>query len=161
VIGPGRAVVVGLQSDGERLEAARRIGAWETLAAEASDPVTAVRELTGGDGADLVIEATADSGVVPQAIGMVRQGGTVIMAGSGYRGKPVTFEPWNVVRDEITLRGTEGFTRSDYLNALSLIERGKMGVEHIVSAEMPLSRINDACEMARDKRAIKIVLKTD
>jgi len=127
--------------------------------ADTTDPITAVRDLTDGAGADLVIEATADSDVVPQALHMVRQGGTVIMAGSGYKGKPVTVEPWNVVRDEITIRGTEGFTRNDYLNALGLLSVGKFRVDPIVTHEMPLTQINEACEIVERKQAIKIVLR--
>lgn len=158
--GAGRAIVAGLSSDGFRLAAAVRIGATDTVVANDADPVYSVRKLTNGVGADLVIEATADSEAVTQALAMVRQGGTVVMAGSGYKGKPVRFEPWNVVRDEITIRGTEGFTRSDYHNALFLIEHGMMGYNEIVTSVMPLAKINEACELVDKKQAIKIVLTT-
>jgi L-iditol 2-dehydrogenase len=80
------------------------------------------------------------------------------MAGSGYKGKPVTFEPWNIVRDEITIRGTEGFTKVDYLNALNLLSTGKLDVKPIVTHEMPLTQINEACELVTGKQAIKVVL---
>ena len=133
-------------------------GASETIDADATDPVEAVRHITKGVGADLVIEAAADSDAVPQALKMVRQGGTVIMAGSGYKGKPVTFEPWNIVRDEITIRGTEGFTKVDYLNALNLLSTGKLDVKPIVTHEMPLAQINEACELVNAKQVIKVVL---
>ena len=108
-----------------------------------------------------MIEATADSDAVPRALKMVRQGGTVIMAGSGYKGKPVTFEPWNVVRDEITIRGTEGFTKVDYLNALNLLSTGKLDVKPVVTHEMPLAQINEACELVHAKQAIKVVLTVE
>lgn len=156
--GAGKTVVIGLGSDGLRLKAARACGATETINAETRDPVDAVREITGGAGADLVIEAAADSEAVPQALRMVRQGGTVIMAGSGYKGKPVTFEPWNVVRDEITIRGTEGFTKADYLNTLALLSTGKLDIQPVVTHEMPLTKINEACELVNAKQAIKVVL---
>ena len=154
----GRAIVIGLRSDELRLRAAKAIGASETIDADTTDPVEAVRHITKGIGADLVIEAAADSDAVPQALKMVRQGGTVIMAGSGYKGKPVTFEPWNIVRDEITIRGTEGFTKVDYLNALNLLSTGKLDVKPIVTHEMPLTQINEACELVTVKQAIKVVL---
>ena len=157
--GAGKTIVIGLASDEMRLRAARICGASEIVRADTTDPIKAVRDLTDGAGADLVIEATADSDVVPQALQMVRQGGTVIMAGSGYKGKPVTFEPWNVVRDEITIRGTEGFTRNDFLNALGLLSVGKFRVDPIVTHEMPLTQINQACELVERKQAIKIVLR--
>jgi L-iditol 2-dehydrogenase len=157
--GAAKTVVIGLASDEMRLGTASRCGASEVVRADTTDPVTAVRALTEGVGADLVIEAAADSSAVPQALQMVRQGGTVIMAGSGYQGNPVRFEPWNVVRDEITIRGTEGFTQPDFLNALRLLSLGKLSVAPIVTHEMPLAHINDACELVERKQAIKIVLR--
>jgi len=157
--GAGKTVVMGLASDEMRLRAARLCGASEVVRADTTDPIEAVRDLTEGAGADLVIEAAADSSAVPQALQMVRQGGTVIMAGSGYKGKPVTFEPWNVVRDEITIRGTEGFTQNDFMNALRLLSAGKLRVAPIVTHEMPLTQINEACELVEQKQAIKIVLR--
>ncbi len=156
--GAGTTIVVGLTSDALRLQAARTCGATHTVNADETDMVKAVRDLTGGTGAGLVIEATADSGVVPLALAMVRQSGTVIMAGSGYKGRPVTFEPWNVVRDEITIRGTEGFTHADYLAALRLLETRQYRVEPVVTEIMPLGEINTACAMVEQKQAIKIVL---
>lgn len=159
--GAGRAMVIGLGSDELRLRAAEASGASEAIDADATDSVEAVRRFTKGVGADLVIEATADSDAVPQALKMVRQGGTVIMAGSGYKGKPVTFEPWNVVRDEITIRGTEGFTKLDYLNALNLLSTGKLDVNPVVTHEIPLAQINEACELVHAKQAIKVVLTVE
>ena len=159
--GAGRAIVIGLGSDELRLRAAEASGASEVIDADATDSVEAVRRLTKGVGADLVIEATADSDAVPRALKMVRQGGTVIMAGSGYKGKPVTFEPWNVVRDEITIRGTEGFTKADYLNALNLLSAGKLDIKPVVTHEIPLAQINEACELVHTKQAIKVVLTVE
>jgi threonine dehydrogenase-like Zn-dependent dehydrogenase len=55
--GAGRAIAIGLRSDELRLRAATASGASETIDADATDPVEAVRHITKGVGADLVIEA--------------------------------------------------------------------------------------------------------
>ena len=53
----GARTIVAIDVDDRKLEWARRFGATHTVNAAATDPVEAVRQLTGGFGADLVVEA--------------------------------------------------------------------------------------------------------
>lgn len=56
-LGAGQVIVVGVAGDEKRLALAREMGADTAVTAvEGSDPVQVVRDLTGGLGADLVIE---------------------------------------------------------------------------------------------------------
>ena len=107
--------MIGFSSDKERLELAKELGATDVIEADKVDPVEAINEMTKGDGADVVVEATGDVNAVTQAMEMAGAGGLVLMGGSGFGGKSVSFKPWNVVRDEKMLKGLQGFEWADYL----------------------------------------------
>jgi 2-desacetyl-2-hydroxyethyl bacteriochlorophyllide A dehydrogenase len=156
--GPSYTLMVGLSIDEERLELAKKVGASEIIKGDVIDPVQRTDELTKGRGADLVIEATGRVDAVTQAIEMTGPGGLCLMGGSGFLGQPVSFKPWNVVRDEKRIKGLQGFTWADYLLALDLYSLGKIRIEPVISHTFKLSDINQACDLAEQRKAIKIVL---
>ncbi len=156
--GPSHVVMVGLSTDRERLELARTLGATEIIEGDARDPVLRIEELTGGRGADLVIEATGRVEAVAQGIEMTGAGGLCLMGGSGFLGRSVSFRPWNVVRDEKQIKGLQGLTWADYLLALDLCSRGRIAIRPIISHRMKLGDINRACVLAEQRKACKIVL---
>jgi threonine dehydrogenase-like Zn-dependent dehydrogenase len=49
----------------------------------------------------------------------------------------------------------------DYLNALNLLSAGKLDVKPVVTHEIPLAQINEACELVHAKQAIKVVLTVE
>lgn len=156
--GASYVVMVGLSTDEERLKLSKKLGANETIEADKVNPVQRVEELTKGRGADVVIEATGRVEAVTQAIEMAGAGGLCLIGGSGFLGKPVSFEPWNMVRDEKVIKGLQGLTWADYLLALELYFRGKIKIKPIITHTFKLEDINQACVLSEQKKAIKIVL---
>jgi S-(hydroxymethyl)mycothiol dehydrogenase len=63
----GAAVVIGVDLDAKKLALATSFGATHTVDAGATDPVEAIRSLTGGNGADVCIEAVGHPAVMEQA----------------------------------------------------------------------------------------------
>src|SRR5881275_446052 len=63
----GAATVIGVDLDPRKLELARSFGATHVVDASTTDPVEAVREATGGNGADVCIEAVGNPKVMEQA----------------------------------------------------------------------------------------------
>ncbi len=63
----GAAVVIAVDKDPRKLELARQFGATHTVDAGTGDPVEAIRGLTGGNGADVCIEAVGNPAVMEQA----------------------------------------------------------------------------------------------
>lgn len=155
--GPSHAVMVGLSADEERLELARKLGASEVLKGDMVDPVQRIDDLTRGRGADLVIEATGRVNAVTQAIEMTAPGGLCLVGGSGFLGQPVSFKLWNVVRDEKRIKGLQGFSWEDYLLALELYSQGKIKIKPLITHTFKLTDFNQACLLAEQKKAIKIV----
>jgi threonine dehydrogenase-like Zn-dependent dehydrogenase len=124
--GAGTIVVTGLARDAAKLALATRFGADATVDVESEDPRERVREVTGGLGADVVIEVTSyATAPVAAALDYVRPGGTVVLAGvKGFKAIP-DFVSDKIVLNEITVRGAIGVTSSGYRSAIRLIESGK------------------------------------
>src|SRR3990170_10503 len=77
----GAARIIAVDVDLRKLEWAQRMGATHTVDASRTDPVEAVRELTGGFGADVVIDAVGRPETYRQAFYMRDLAGTVVLVG--------------------------------------------------------------------------------
>ena len=77
----GASVVIGVDIDAGKLELARSFGATEVVDASATDPVEAIRALTGGNGADVCIEAVGNPKVMEQAFFARDLAGTLVQVG--------------------------------------------------------------------------------
>jgi threonine dehydrogenase-like Zn-dependent dehydrogenase len=83
MLGAGTLVAIDLSE--HRLTMARRLGADHALDARrttAAERLAAVRELTGGRGADVVVECAGVPQVIPEALEMLRPGGMLVEAGN-------------------------------------------------------------------------------
>ena len=77
----GAARIIAVDVDDRKLETARRLGATHTVNSSATDPVAVIRELTGGHGADVVIEAVGRPETYKQAFYARDLAGTVVLVG--------------------------------------------------------------------------------
>ncbi|MGC0420617.1 S-(hydroxymethyl)mycothiol dehydrogenase [Embleya sp. AB8] len=77
----GAARIIAVDLDERKLEWARRAGATHTVNSTAGDPVEAIRELTGGFGADVVIDAVGRPETYKQAFYARDLAGTVVLVG--------------------------------------------------------------------------------
>ncbi|MFE7928220.1 S-(hydroxymethyl)mycothiol dehydrogenase [Streptomyces sp. NPDC057456] len=77
----GAAKIIAVDIDDRKLATARRLGATHTVNSRESDPVEAIRELTGGFGADVVIEAVGRPETYRQAFYARDLAGTVVLVG--------------------------------------------------------------------------------
>jgi S-(hydroxymethyl)mycothiol dehydrogenase len=77
----GAAKVIAVDVDDRKLETARTMGATHTVNSKETDPVEAIRELTGGFGADVVIEAVGRPETYKQAFYARDLAGTVVLVG--------------------------------------------------------------------------------
>ncbi len=155
---PVNLIMVGLPDDTERLAAAKQLGATHIVVDGEQNPVDAIMEITGGEGVDFAVEATGKPEAIPNAVDALAGGGLLLMAGSGYRGEEIHFKPWNFVRDSKGIHTVQGFRAPDYLLMQDLYRAGKLQFDPIITHTMQLEQINEACDLAKAKRAIKIVL---
>ena len=111
--------------DATRLALARRFGADVSVDVAVDDPVAALRELTGGRLADVVVDVTAKAPeALRQAVALARPGGTVVVA--GVRGTPVEhFDADLLVYKELRVLGAFGVDVEEYRAALDLLASGR------------------------------------
>ncbi|HET6833673.1 MAG TPA: zinc-binding dehydrogenase [Acidimicrobiales bacterium] len=124
--GAGFVLVTGSgPRDAERLALAPRFGADLVVDVARSDPVRGLRDATGGRGADVVVDVTANApAAFGQAIDLARPGGTVVVA--GMRGfAPVDgFVPDVIVAKELKVLGALGVDAAAYRAAFALLVAG-------------------------------------
>ncbi|MFJ9852389.1 S-(hydroxymethyl)mycothiol dehydrogenase [Streptomyces sp. NPDC101150] len=77
----GARRVIAIDLDDGKLDAAERFGATDTVNSRGTDPVEAVRGLTGGHGADVVIDAVGRPETYTQAFYMRDLAGTLVQVG--------------------------------------------------------------------------------
>jgi alcohol dehydrogenase len=147
--GAARVIVTGLERDAARLELASRLGADLALTAEHGNLVERVMALTGGVGADLVLDVTGDSGSPVTSVTLVRTRGTLVLAGlSGGRSSELVLD--DVVNREIRLQGAFVKGEGAFRSALALAERlpADHPIDEVVSHVFPLAQADKAIEAA-------------
>jgi S-(hydroxymethyl)mycothiol dehydrogenase len=77
----GAGTVIAVDIDDRKLEGARKLGATHTVNSKSSDPVQAIQDLTGGFGADVVIDAVGRPETWKQAFYARDLAGTVVLVG--------------------------------------------------------------------------------
>ena len=77
----GASTIIAVDLDPGKLELAKRFGATDTVDASKQDPVEAIRALTGGNGADVCIEAVGNPKVMEQAFFARDLAGTLVQVG--------------------------------------------------------------------------------
>jgi len=77
----GAAKIIAVDLDDRKLATARKLGATHTVNSKETDPVEAIRELTGGFGADVIIEAVGRPETYKQAFYARDLAGTVVLVG--------------------------------------------------------------------------------
>lgn len=144
--GAGCVVVTGLERDARKLDLAREFGADVTVVADRDDVRAAVREATGGRGADVVVDVTSyATSAVTQAIDLASRGGRVVLAGTKGLGTPVPdFYSDKIVLKELTLMGALGVDRESYGRAVRLIESGRYPLERMHTRTLPLAEAERA-----------------
>ncbi len=79
--GAAKIIIVVADGDAYRLSLARRLGADFTVNGATDDPVAAIRELTHGAMADVVIEATGVPAVMEPCVNSLKKNGRLSLAG--------------------------------------------------------------------------------
>jgi len=156
----GFAHVVVCDLDETRLEVAAALGADVIAHAPSDSFVEAVRRVTRGAGAELVVEATGLDQRRADCVEAVRYGGRIGFFGLPEHAGPVPFPLAQAFRRACTIEMAgnaqlEPGLRS-FRESLDLISSGAITVEHMLEPRFSLLRFQEAFEAARDHVGVKI-----
>ncbi len=136
------ASVIAIARRRAKLEFTTRLGADHIVATEESpDAVDAVRALTGGRGADVVIEAVGLPATWQWAVSMLRRGGVVNFFGGPPSGTHVDLDTNLLHYSELTCLASFHHTPRAFRQALDIIESGGVTAKDFVHAEEPLENL--------------------
>lgn len=145
----GATVVATSKSEG-KLSLSRRYGADFVVDARDPGAVGAIQELTGGEGADLVIESAGSHETVRQALELVRPGGRILQF--GISSSPINdLKLYPIYFNEITLIGSRALQPADYPPAIDLVAKGKIDVASLITHQYSLDDIAGAFKMIAGK----------
>jgi alcohol dehydrogenase len=152
------SLVVAIDMAPARLDAAKQFGADVVINNAEQDPIAAVRELTGGLGADVAIEAVGVPATFELAVDLVRPAGRV--ANIGVHGKPATLHLEELWIRNVTI--TTGLVDAySTRTLLQLIGAGQLDPRDLVTHRFALEDIEHAYEVfaaAADTGALKVVM---
>lgn len=111
-----------VDTDNSRLDLARRLGAEEVINSSQADPAQALQTLLGGVQSAIIASPSANS--FEQGVRSLKRDGTCVLVGLTPQSFPVDI--FNMVLNELTIRGSIVGTRADLLKALEFAATDKV-----------------------------------
>jgi threonine dehydrogenase-like Zn-dependent dehydrogenase len=137
------------------LEAARRMGAAEAIAMDDHwRIIDTVRELTGGDFCERVIEATGKQWPLDLSAELTRERGRLVIAGYHQDGpRQVSMQLWNWRGlDVINAHEREQAVYVAGMRAaVKAVAAGRLDLDGLITHSYPLERLGDALDATRDR----------
>ena len=147
----------------ERLALARRLGA-DAAAAPGEATRNAVAELSGNLGADAVFDTVGGAGPLEAALAVSRPGGAVVLfahAAPEDPGERAGFDLNAFFKAERRLLASYSSSLADQREAYRLLVSRRLDPSPLVTHRLPLSRFQEAVDLARERRALKVLLVPD
>jgi len=154
----GATKIIIIEQSPARIKAAEKMGAV-VVDFSKCDAVEKVMELTGGCGADIVIEASGNAKAFLQTIDLLRGGGTIVCIGLGPN-PVIDFNYQAAIYKEATIKTVARY-RHVYPRCISGLEAGLLSTEGIITHEYGYEDIQEAYVFAVNNKdiAIKTIIK--
>ncbi len=155
------ATIIAVDGVESKLQTALEFGATHAVSA-GSGAVERIRNLTGGRGADFVIECVGIPALQEECLAAARPGGTVVLAGIAPMGSGTNFPGAVLTRQEKTVMGCYYGTADparDFPLYGQWYREGRLPLDRLVSHRYPLDQINQAyADLIEGKNARGVVV---
>jgi len=159
----GARQIIAIDQFGQKRQMAMRVGATHFINSSETDPVKAVKELTGGAGVDHAFEAVGNAKLCRQAIESLAIRGTATIVGVLPPDATIEF-PWMALRPECKVQtsrmGSNRF-RIDIPHYLDFYKQGRLDLDAMVTKTGHLSDINEAFRAMKAGEVARTVLTFD
>lgn len=160
----GAGMIIAFELSEIRIELAKKMGADyvlnpRKLKEEGVEPYEKILELTGGEGADIHVEAAgAPSQTLPQMQRSLAVGGKIAWIGRAPQEVPIYLEVFQVRRAQ--LFGSQGHSGwGNFRNVIRLMAAGKIDMTRIITSRFRLEEVEKAFERAKKRIDGKITIK--
>ncbi|UJW30103.1 zinc-dependent alcohol dehydrogenase family protein [Saccharothrix sp. AJ9571] len=153
-LGAERIIAMSRHESRQRL--ARQFGATDIVTERGDDGVAAVKDLTGGIGADAVLECVGTDQAMRQALRSARPGGNV-----GFVGVPheVAIDGQELFFSHVGLRGGPAPVRRYLPDLIERVVSGRIDPGQVFDLTLPLDQVAEGYAAMDERRAIKTLLK--
>jgi L-iditol 2-dehydrogenase len=138
------ARVVAIARRQQQIDTAIRLGADESVILDLDQPertLARIRQVTGGRGADIVIEAVGQPAAWELATQSARKGGIVNFFGGCASGTRVGLDTQLLHYSEITCKASFHHTPDHIRRSLEIVASGRVNANHLVNREEPLDNL--------------------
>jgi S-(hydroxymethyl)glutathione dehydrogenase/alcohol dehydrogenase len=156
----GAAEILAIDPSADKRELVAKFGATRAVAPD--EAKAAMKELTGRQGFDYVFECVGRSALVRQAYDLTRRGGSVVVVGAGSRDDMVQLSMNELFYDSKRILPSMyggGDVRLEYDRLIRLWRSGRLDLGSMVTARLPLERLNEALDLLRAGAAIRTVVE--
>jgi threonine dehydrogenase-like Zn-dependent dehydrogenase len=152
----GAERIVAMSRHAPRQELARAFGATDVVAERGEEGQARIEELTGGIGADSVLECVGTDDAMQTAVAAARPGGQV-----GFVGVPhgVELPVRRMFRKNVGLAGGVAPVRRYLPELLDLVLAGTIDPGRVFDLTLPLDEVADGYRAMDERRAIKVMLR--
>jgi threonine dehydrogenase-like Zn-dependent dehydrogenase len=141
-----------------RTDLGREFGATDVIAERGEEGIAKVRDLTGGDGTHVVLEAVGHMPAYEQAIGVVRPGGVISRVGvPQYENAPIGFG--SLFGPNITLTGGPAPARAYIQTLMPGILSGQVNPGRVFDREVTLDEVPQGYQDMDSRRALKVLVR--
>ena len=157
LMGAGTIVLTGTRS--ERLQVGQQLGADVTVNVREEDAFERIMGLTGGVGADAVLECAGTTQAAVDAVGFCKKNGRVALV--GIYAEPAPLDVNKIVQWNITVAGSKAEGERSMVQALALLGRRDVDLSPLLTHTFPLDQVHTAFETAEKRLggAIKVVVQ--
>lgn len=152
----GAETIVAMSRHEPRQEVARRFGATHVIAERGKEGAAAVMEITGGVGADAVLECVGTDDAMRTAFAIARPGSTV-----GFVGVPhgIELPVRRMFQRNVGLAGGMAPTRRYVPELLELVLSGRIEPGLVFDRSLPLDDVAEGYRAMDERRAIKVLIE--
>ncbi len=148
------ATVIGVELIAERLDLGQKLGLDHIINAKTASVVQEIQSLTNNQGADAAIDFSGSNSARLNAINCVRFNGNVAFIGHG--DEKLTFAPSDLIRRDVTIRGSPIFKTDTYFEMADFLVNKKISLEKSVTHTFQLDQAIEAFRLFDSGRTGKI-----
>jgi len=154
--GWGAANVVLSDPDTTKLDFASGLGFKHCVDPRSLDPEEYVKSINDGKGADMALEAAGVSAAVEGCLRTVKAFGRVVLMGNPAKNMDISQKAyWEILRKQLTLRGTWNSSyndvRNDWKLAIQCMEKNILDLSRLITHRFSLADCNKAFDLARKR----------